>query len=57
MERKMMNVREDKLGALTRQRAQLVKIKDNYPKNSKDYQMISAVITQHDKEIKKLLGN
>ena len=50
-----MNLKEEKLRALTNQRSQLLKVKDNYPKNSKDYRTISAVIEQHDEEIRKLL--
>ena len=50
-----MNLREEKLSALTRQRARLEKARKNYAENSIDYRTISAVIKQHDKEIKKLL--
>lgn len=50
-----MNLKEEKLSALTRQRAQLIKARKNYAENSLDYHTISAVIKQHDIEIKKLL--
>lgn len=52
-----MNIKEEKLSALLRQKEQLLKAKDNYPKNSDDYRMIKAVIREHDVEIKKLLGD
>ena len=52
----MVNLNEEKLRALTNQKAQLLKARDNYPKNSNDYRTINAVISEHDKEIKKLLG-
>ena len=52
----MTNMKEEKLRALTSQKAQLLKARDNYPKNSKDYRTINVVISEHDKEIKKLLG-
>lgn len=50
-----MNLKEEKLFALTRQRAQLVEAKKKYAKKSIDYRTIDAVIRQHDVEIKKLL--
>ena len=53
----MVNLKEERLRALTNQKAQLLKAKDNYPKNSQDYRTIMAVINEHDKEIKKILGN
>ena len=52
-----INMKEEKLSALTRQKAQLLKAKDNFPKNSKEYRTIKAVIKEHDKEIMKILGN
>ena len=53
----MVNMKEEKLRALTSQKAQLLKARDNFPKNSNDYRTINAVISEHDKEIKKLLGD
>lgn len=53
----MVNLKEERLRALTNQKAQLLKAKDNYPKNSQDYRTIMAVINEHDKEIKKILGD
>lgn len=53
----MINMKEEKLRALTQQKAQLIKAKENYPKNSADYRTIDAVIKQHDREINKLLGD
>ena len=53
----MINMKEEKLRALTSQKAQLVKARDNYPKNSQDYRTINAVIDEHDKQIKELLGD
>lgn len=50
-----MNLKEEKLSALTRQKARLEKARKNYAENSIDYRTITAVIKQHDKEIKKLL--
>ena len=52
-----LNMKEAKLSALTRQKEQLLKAKDNYPKNSNDYRTIDAVIKEHDKQIKELLGD
>lgn len=51
-----LNKREAELSALTRQKEQLLRVKKNYSKDSKDYRMIDAVIKEHDKEIKKRLG-
>ena len=51
----MMNLKEEKLSALTRQKAQLIEARKNYAENSIDYRTITAVIRQHDEEIKKLL--
>lgn len=53
----MVNLNEEKLRVLTNQKAQLLKARDNYPKNSNDYRTISAVIDEHDKEIRKILGD
>ena len=53
----MINMKEEKLRALTSQKAQLLKVRDNYPKNSNDYRTINAVISEHDKQIKELLGD
>lgn len=50
-----MNLKEEKLSALTRQKAQLEKARKNYAESSKDYRLISSVIEQHNKEIEKLL--
>lgn len=52
-----INMREAKLSALTRQKEELLKMRDSYPKNSNDYRMFDAVINEHDKEIKKMLGD
>ena len=53
----MVNLKEEKLRVLTNQKAQLLKARDNYPKNSNDYRTISAVIDEHNKEIRKILGD
>lgn len=51
-----INMKEEKLSALTRQKEQLMKVKDNYSKNSNEYRTIDAVIKEHDKQIKEILG-
>ena len=51
-----MNLKEEKLKALTMQKEQLLKAKKNYAENSKDYRLIMSVIEQHDEEIRKLIG-
>lgn len=50
-----MNLKEEKLSALTRQKAQLERARKNYAENSKDYRLLTSVIEQHNKEINKLL--
>lgn len=55
--RMKMNLKEEKLSALTRQKARLIEAKKNFGENSNDYRTIEAVIQQHDKEIKKLLDD
>ena len=52
-----MNLKEEKLSALTRQKARLMEAKKHFAENSNDFRTIEAVILQHDKEIKKLLDN
>lgn len=52
-----INMKEAKLSALTRQKEELLKIRDSHSKNSKDYRMFDAVIDEHNKEIKKILGD
>ena len=50
------NMKEEKLSALTRQKEELLKIRDSYPETSNDYRMFNIIIGEHDKEIKKILG-
>ena len=51
-----INMKEQKLSALTRQKEELLKLRDSYPESSNDYRMFNAIIDEHDKEIRKILG-
>lgn len=53
----VLNMKEEKLSALTRQREELLKMRDTYSETSNDYRMFSVLIDEHDKQIKELLGD